>query len=197
MSSLKKLNSSIKSPPNLSFQYSEVILPQNQPKPSGQYRLDEDEIKKDALEELEIEKEIRETFKLYDLDNSGTIEKEELAKFLYSIGKPFNEKEFKELFDTVDRDHNGTISIDELIFYLKTKVYYIPHTEVDEIIDCFKAFDADNDMKISKKELENILKKFEVNQISQEDIDMFFEVCDKDKNGEVSYAEFVDMWKIR
>lgn len=193
MSSLKKRITLSKSP---KMPFPPEILPEERKSP-GQFRMDEDEIKRDALEELEIEKEIREVFKLYDLDNSGVLEKEELSKFLYSIGKPFNEKEIKDLFETIDRDHNGTISIDELIFYMKTKVYYIPKTQVDEIIQCFKAFDSNNDMKLSKKELENILTKFDVKHISQEDIDMFFDLCDKDKNGEISYAEFVDMWKIR
>lgn len=193
MSSLKKRNTLIKSPTSLPFP-AEFL---ESSKSVGQFRNSEDEIARDALAELEIEKEIREIFKLYDLDGSGAIEKAELSKFLFSIGKPFNVKELKELFETVDRDHNGSISVDELIFYLKTKVYYIPRSEVDEIIDCFKAFDSDNDMKISKQELQNILSKFDVKQITQEDIDMFFDICDKDKSGEVSYAEFVDMWKIR
>ncbi len=194
MSGLRKRNTLIKSP-TLTPSAAEVYLAQE--KTTGPFSFDEDKISRDALSELEIEKEIRDIFKLYDLNNSGTIKKEELSKFLFSIGKPFEEKELIELFKVVDRDHNGTISSDELIFYLKTKVYYIPRSEVDEIIDCFKVFDSDNDMKITKKELENILRKFDVKQISQADIDLFFDLCDKDHNGEISYAEFVNMWKIR
>jgi len=194
MSGLIKRNSLLRNPSATQEEMDKYFDLQRTPQ---KFKFDEEEVKKDALEELEIEKEIREVFKLYDYDNSGTITKDELAKFIVSIGKPINNEELEDLFETVDRDHNGAISIDEFIFYLKTKVYYIPQKEVDEVINCFKAFDTDNDMKITKKELENIFKKFDLKKISQEDIDMFFDVCDKDGDGSVSYAEFVDMWKIR
>lgn len=190
----------LKRTPTLQKEISEILYASNVSiisKSPGKFQIDDDIKKRDALEELEIEKEIRDIFKLYDYDNSGSISKEELKKFLYSIGKPFDDKELRDLFETVDRDHNGSISVDELIFYLKTKAYYIPQTEVDEIIECFKVFDSDNDMKITKKELENILNKFDVKKVSQEDIDLFWSLCDKNGDGTVSYAEFVDMWKIR
>ena len=54
-------------------------------------------------------------------------------------------------------DKDGKITCDELIFYLKTKTYYIPQAEADEILDCFRVFDSNNDMTITRKELETIL----------------------------------------
>lgn len=147
------------------------------------------------LEELEIEKEISEVFQLFDYDKSGTISKEELSKFLYSIGKPFSEEDLADIFKQVDLDNNSTITLQELMFYLKTKVFYIQENKVDEIIECFKVFDSDNDMKLTKKEIEKIMKKYDINHISQEDIDLFFQLTDKNGDQTISYSEFVEMWK--
>ncbi len=183
--------------PSVKTEINESLYRSGNYKSPVKFHISEEEIRKDALEELEIEKDIREMFKLYDVDNSGYITKDEIESFVFSIGKPLNQKELKDLFDVIDRDHNGSISVDEFIFYLKTKVYYIPQTEVDEIINCFKVFDVDNDMKITKTELENVFKKFDIKKISQEDMNLFWKLCDKNDDGTVSYAEFVDMWKIR
>lgn len=157
----------------------------------------EHEIQSDPHEEIQLEKYIKDLFKLYDQNGDGSLTKEELVLFLNSIKKPFTDDELEELLQNMDRDKDGLIDVNELIFYLKTKSYYVPQTEAAEILDCFRVFDSNKDMTITKKELETIFAKFEVKGITKEDLDYFFKVADKDGNNFISYAEFVDFWKMK
>lgn len=52
-------------------------------------------------------------------------------------------------------------------------------------------------MTITKKELETIFAKFEVKGITKEDLDYFFKLVDKNGDNCISYAEFVDFWKMK
>merc|ERR1712166_1088622 len=105
--------------------------------------------------------------------------------------KPFKDGDLAEMLKSMDRDN------DELIFYLKTKAYYIPQTEAEEVLDCFRVFDSNKDMTITRKELETIFSKFKVEGITSEDLDYFFKVAYKNGNNFISYAEFVDLWKMK
>ena len=140
---------------------------------------------------------IRDLFKMYDKNNDGELSKDELICFLNSIQKPFSDEDLSELLKQMDRDKDGMISVDELIFYLKTKAYYIPQNEAEEVLDCFRVFDSNKDMTVTRKELETIFSKFEVKGITKEDLDYFFKECDKNGNNYISYAEFVDFWKMK
>lgn len=56
---------------------------------------------------------LRALFALADADKNGTIEEEELAKALRSLGFELNEKQTKGIFDRADADKNGAIDFDE------------------------------------------------------------------------------------
>jgi len=157
----------------------------------------EHDIVRDPHEEIQMDDHIRDLFKLYDKDGDGTITRDELILFLNSIQRPFKEEDLNELLKNLDRDKDGKITCDELIFYLKTKTYYVPQSEAEEILDCFRVFDSNNDLTITKKELETIFAKFEVKGITKEDLDYFFEVVDKNGDNFISYAEFLDFWKMK
>ena len=146
-------------------------------------------------EELEIEKEIREVFKIFDTDNSGSICGEELSRFLFSIGKSNKPEEVEKILKDIDRDQNDQISEDELVYYLKNSGLFSKQSDLEEIIECFKVFDSDGDMKITKQEMSSIFRKFNINDITNADIDMVFDAMDIDGDGYISYAEFVHAWK--
>merc|ERR1711957_1079694 len=172
---------------------SSSILPESIITENKVFKTYEHEIVADPHEELQIEGQIRELFKMYDKNNDNNLTKEELILFLNSIQKPFKDGDLAEMLKAMDRDHDGKISVDELIFYMKTKAYYIPHTEAEEILDCFRVFDSNKDMTVTRKELETIFSKFKVEGITGDDLDYFFKMADKNGNNSISYAEFVDV----
>jgi len=67
------------------------------------------------------EEKIRLAFKIYDTNNSGTIEKQEMVSYLESQYRVFKEDisytmatySTEEIFNTYDTDHNGVLSFDE------------------------------------------------------------------------------------
>ncbi len=60
----------------------------------------------------------------------------------------------------------------------------------------FQSFDKDRSGKISKKEFKDILTEAGVTQISGRLIDDLVETCDKDKDGEINYLEFLETMKL-
>lgn len=66
------------------------------------------------------------------------------------------------------------------------------HEIEKNIKEAFEMADKDQDMEISKKELEKVLS---ADGLSQSAIDRIFDEVDTDKSGEISYKEFVQAIK--
>lgn len=61
------------------------------------------------------EEELKNSFKLFDKDKSGTIDVEELKKVLTSIGEKLSDKEVDVLFREADRNKDGHIQYSEFV----------------------------------------------------------------------------------
>ncbi len=59
----------------------------------------------------------------------------------------------------------------------------------------FQSFDKDKSGKISKKEFKEILEESGVTHLSGRLIDELVEDCDRNKDGEVDYMEFLETMK--
>jgi len=57
--------------------------------------------------------EVREIFRTYDRDGSGSIDLGELARLLEALGTPANEGELEMAFDIIDTNANRKISWEE------------------------------------------------------------------------------------
>lgn len=55
------------------------------------------------------EKELREAFKVFDRDGTGTISKDELRHVMKSLGENLTEDEIDEMLKMADKDGDGTI----------------------------------------------------------------------------------------
>lgn len=67
------------------------------------------------VEPSDAEKELREAFKVFDRDNSGTISSEELRRVLSSLGEDLTDEQIDEMIKSADRDGNGTIECKYLL----------------------------------------------------------------------------------
>ncbi len=57
--------------------------------------------------------EVFETFKAFDRDGSGSIDRGELARLLEALGQPIDEEELDIALDVIDANHSGRVSWSE------------------------------------------------------------------------------------
>ena len=80
--------------------------------------------------------EFKEAFKLFDTDNGGSIDVDELKDALESLGQVVTEDSVQALVDEVDEDGSGEIEFDEFLVLMSRQIL-----NSDVTYDCEKAFD--------------------------------------------------------
>ncbi|KAH6659617.1 hypothetical protein BKA67DRAFT_652842 [Truncatella angustata] len=65
------------------------------------------------VESTDVEKELKEAFKVFDRDNSGTISAEELRRVLSSLGENLTDAEIDEMLRSADTNGDGNIDYEE------------------------------------------------------------------------------------
>jgi len=59
------------------------------------------------------DQELRNAFRVFDTDNSGSISREELKQLMINLGQTLSEAEIDAMMDMVDEDQDGVISFEE------------------------------------------------------------------------------------
>ncbi|XP_004508790.1 calcium-dependent protein kinase 10 [Cicer arietinum] len=141
-----------------------------------------------SLEEVEI---IKDMFTLMDTDKDGRITYEELKAGLQKVGSQLAEPEIKLLMDVADVDGNGVLDYGEFV----AVTIHLQRMENDEHFrKAFKFFDKDGSGYIELSELEAAL----ADDLGETDTNVLNDIMrevDTDKDGLISYEEFVAMMK--
>lgn len=61
------------------------------------------------LQDTDEEEELREAFKVFDKDGSGSISKSELKFVMENLGEKLSSEEIEEMMQEADKDGNGEI----------------------------------------------------------------------------------------
>ncbi|KAH6781565.1 calcium-dependent protein kinase 30 [Perilla frutescens var. hirtella] len=141
-----------------------------------------------SVEEVEI---IRDMFALMDTDNDGKVTFEELKAGLRKVGSQLADPEIKLLMDVADVDGNGVLDYGEFV----AVTIHLQRMENDEHFrKAFMFFDKDGSGYIELDELREAL----VDESGETDLDVLNDIMrevDTDKDGQISYDEFVAMMK--
>ncbi|CAA0826633.1 Calcium-dependent protein kinase 10 [Striga hermonthica] len=141
-----------------------------------------------SVQEVEV---IRDMFALMDTDEDGKVSYEELRAGLKKVGSQLAEPEIKLLMDVADVDGNGVLDYGEFV----AVTIHLQRMENDEHIHrAFMFFDQDESGYIELHELREAL----VDESGETDLDVLNNIMqevDTDKDGRISYEEFVAMMK--
>ncbi|KAI3466946.1 hypothetical protein Pfo_023609, partial [Paulownia fortunei] len=135
----------------------------------------------------QIEEELEQVFKKFDVNGDGKISASELGSIMGSLGHPATEEELNTMIQEVDSDGDGYINLQEFI-ELNTKD--IDYDEVlENLKDAFEVFDIDKNGSISAEELQDVLQSLGEECTLAECRKMISGV-DSDGNGTISFDEF-------
>ncbi|URE26782.1 calcium-dependent protein kinase [Musa troglodytarum] len=144
----------------------------------------------DHLSTEEVE-DIKELFKMMDVDNDGIVSYEELKTGLAKSSSHLVESEVQMLIEAVDATGKGTLDYGE---FAAVSIHLQRMANDEHLRRAFSYFDKDENGYIEPEELQEALAEAGaadsidvVNDILQE--------VDTDKDGRISYDEFVAMMK--
>ncbi|XP_052174782.1 calcium-dependent protein kinase 30-like isoform X2 [Diospyros lotus] len=141
-----------------------------------------------SVQEVEV---IRDMFMLMDTDNNGKVTYEELRAGLRKVGSQLAEPEMKLLMDAADVDGNGVLDYGEFV----AVTIHLQKMENDaHFRQAFIFFDKDGSGFIELHELQEALTD-ESGEIDADVLNEIMREVDTNKDGKISYDEFVAMMK--
>ncbi|KAJ7961224.1 putative Calcium-dependent protein kinase [Quillaja saponaria] len=144
----------------------------------------------DFLSTDEVE-DIKEMFKKMDSDNDGIVSIEELKSGFRNFGSQLAESEVRMLIEAVDTNGKGTLDYGE---FVAVSLHLKRMANDDHLHKAFSYFDKDGNGYIEPDELRDALMEDGADNCTDIANDIFQEV-DTDKDGLISYDEFVAMMK--
>ncbi|EXB99432.1 Calcium-dependent protein kinase 13 [Morus notabilis] len=144
----------------------------------------------DFLSTEEVE-DIKEMFRKMDTDNDGIVSIEELKSGLRNFGSQLGESEVQMLIEAVDNNGKGTLDYGE---FVAISLHLQRMANDEHLHKAFSYFDKDGNGYIEPDELRDALMEDGAEDCTDVANDIFLEV-DTDKDGRISYDEFVAMMK--
>ena len=142
------------------------------------------------LEDNEI-KDLRQIFSAFDTDKDGQISLQELKQGLYKLNSIHSyEKDIENLFKSIDVDKNFRIDYTEFLAATISEKIYL---KKERLFETFCMLDKDNDGKITKEELIEILK---TEKSKEKQIEKYIKVADTNGDGIIDYKEFLQFMGV-
>jgi len=131
---------------------------------------------------------VKECFKLFDLDNSGAIDEEELKAAVRELSMHPENDDLRKMIEMVDANGDGNLQMNEFL-NMMTAAADASNTD-EENLNYFRTFDTDNTGFISFKNVKALATELGESMTDEELRDLVDE-ADRDGDGEVSMDEFL------
>lgn len=135
-------------------------------------------------------REFKAAFNLFDKNHDGTIDVNEMATVMRSLGQVVSQNEIVEMIAQGDGDGDGSIDFDEFVIMMAAKLRTMDSEE--EMKEAFKFFDKKGTGFITFDKLKSVMVTIGENCSDAELKEMIME-ADMDKDGQVDYEEFLKM----
>ncbi|BAF12858.1 calcium-dependent protein kinase 9 [Oryza sativa Japonica Group] len=141
-----------------------------------------------SVEEVEV---IKDMFALMDTDNNGRVTLQELKDGLTKVGSKLAEPEMELLMEAADVDGNGYLDYGE---FVAVTIHLQRLSNDNHLRTAFLFFDKDGSGYIDRAELADALAD-DSGHADDAVLDHILREVDTDKDGRISYEEFVAMMK--
>lgn len=131
---------------------------------------------------------LRKAFDKYDESDDGLITMGEFKKSLTEIGCLENDKEIARMFKEIDTDNSGDIHYTE---FLAATIETQGRIQEERLAEAFDRIDSSGKGYISQGDVRMLLGT----NFTKERVANFFKEADSDKNGKITYGEFVNAFR--
>ena len=127
---------------------------------------------------------VRETFAMFDENNSGDIDKNEFSKLTDVLGLEINERKRDEIMRDLDKEGNGCINYDEFVNLMKKFQFGNAETHLET---AFNEYDKDMDGEVGLDDLLKVSEELDEVPMSKSDAELmiaFFKYFSQEKLNE-------------
>ena len=138
--------------------------------------------------------ELHDAFDIFDINCDGNISIDKLNSLLFSLKQYITKEELNNILKEEGLDKSETIDFNQFLKILGNKVNQKIIDEDEYLRNLFDTKDRNKNGVISLHELRYIVLHSN-EEISEEDIELLMESVDQDKDGFISYNEFLSIMK--
>ena len=138
--------------------------------------------------------ELYDAFDIFDINCDGNISIDKLNSLLFSLKQYITKEELNNILKEEGLDKSETINFNQFLIILGNKVNQKIIDEDEYLRNLFDTMDRNKNGVISLHELRYIVLHSN-EEISEEDIELLMESVDQDKDGFISYNEFLSIMK--
>ena len=138
--------------------------------------------------------ELHDAFDIFDINCDGNISIDKLNSLLFSLKQYITKEELNNILKEEGLDKSETIDFNQFLKILGNKVDQKIIDEDEYLRNLFDTMDRNKNGVISLHELRYIVLHSN-EEISEEDIELLMESVDQDKDGFISYNEFLSIMK--
>jgi len=140
--------------------------------------------------EISRQVELRETFNIFDADDSGEVDMNELGNLMKALGMTMSDDDKTLIMKEFDKSGDNKISFDEFWAYMRGRGEEMDSAQIVEGV--FALIDNDGSGNISASEFTSVLRNLEV-PISQQEIDELIKEIDSSGDGQINQHEFAEV----
>jgi Ca2+-binding EF-hand superfamily protein len=137
----------------------------------------------------EKESEYKELFEMFDKDEDGLIDQNDLGKILRALGQDPSDQDLIEMITDVDKNEDKLIDYEEFLQLVDNKEK--DNEAEKELIEAFLIFDREGNGLISNNEFKHIMLSLG-EKLSEEEIEQMIKIGDPKQEGFINYKQFVE-----
>lgn len=117
---------------------------------------------------------IRETFTMFDENNSGDIDKTEFSKLTDALGLEISDKKQAEMMRELDKEGSGCINYEEFVKLMSKFKFGDAQTHLES---AFSEYDKDMDGQVSVEDFLKVSEELDETPITKEDAQLMIAFC--------------------